>query len=267
MHEEINEDFLAARLKDDKGQGNLMKLSGCYLKYISSDPAYYQNLTHSTCLNNTIYSYESNVNDWTDFVDFLAFLDSDTTSDEVFLDQIEHRLDVPTFLRTMVIETFLLASDCFANNGKNYYIYHMEDDKDKDKWTVIVQDFDMMFSFSFDGNVPDKSCDVYDFLLPPDESPSQQNQLLIRLLAFSKYRDDYEKYYQTFIDTVFASDVVEQPSKRHTDLMQFLLPWVARDKMVKLSSQLTPESFVLYAEQTSKNLPWRQLNVTNQLKH
>ena len=51
LHEEVNEDFLLARVKDDDGQGDFMKLNGgVYLHYFGSDVTWYANQTGGDCL-------------------------------------------------------------------------------------------------------------------------------------------------------------------------------------------------------------------------
>ena len=201
----------------------------------------------------------------TNFVDWLYVLNNSTDSD--FQKHIEEYLDVPYFLRTMVVESFLLTEDCFANNGKNYYAYQLNSGE-KIEWLIIVQDFDMVFEFSLDvNNIPDADTDIVTYLTRPNEPESNRNVLLTRIFAIQAYRDQYVKYYKTFITTLFGTNSNIQPAKRHTDMMQFVLPWVARDRMVQLSSGLTTSNFMLYSEQTAMNLPLRYQNVTIQLEN
>lgn len=229
-------DFIKSRIEDDDGSGNMMQLNyDVYLQYFGSDPTYYQNMTHSNTLGAVLYNYDqcSGNGNWSDFIIFLEFVN--LASDEDFANKIEQVLQVPTLLRQMVVESFMLASDSFGPSGQNYYIYYRQSSTQTkhaptsltstistssssstslakrnelyNQMQIIEVDFDEVFSFDVqaDGTrTPTMNPDIFDFFLKLDD-PSNNNPLLHRLFSIDKYRQQYISYYKTFSEKIFSS--------------------------------------------------------------
>ena len=145
MHEDIDEDFMATRIEGDDGEGNLYKFDGdVYLQYYGSDPAIYE--------EDENYSQAEGDGNWTDFVDFLYFLNA--TSDEDFEKLLEDRVEVDGLMRLMIIESFLMGTDGMTRNGRNYNTYNLRDGNHPDRWQLFDYDFDMCLEFNIDTHAP-----------------------------------------------------------------------------------------------------------------
>jgi spore coat protein CotH len=258
MHEDIDEDFMLTRIDGDDGKGNLMKFDGgVYLQYLGPDVETYQ--------NNTNYDQAEGDGDWTDFVDFLFFLNS--TSDEDFKKDIEDRVDIDSLLRLMIVESFMMGTDGMTRNGRNYNTYHLRDDDHPDKWQLFSYDFDMSLEFNIDTRYPymgEIYLNIFTFF-ERELGSSNYNPLLNRVLAIPEYNSTYISMYKQFLDSTFGSTSPKQPTVLHGERMQFVLPWVDKDKLWQLSNGLNTTGFVQYAEYTIQLLTDRFENVTAQL--
>lgn len=294
MHEDVAPSYMDGRIHDDSGDGNLMKLYySVHLQYFGPDLDYYytENKTNAmgrkcvilnayySCIVSCIifYCFSTGVDlfyyeqsdgngDWEDFLEWLLFFNSSSSS--VFADEIEDRVDVSSMLRAMTVESFMLASDNFADGG-NYYAYHRTSDKHPDQWVIMETDFDECFSFE-KGTEAAANADIFDFFLVPEsDAYSDINPLLHRLLAVDEgiqtYRDQYVAFYETFLEAVFGSDSPQQPSARYASMVQFILPWVAKDRLWQMSFGMTVQDFLLDAEGTIAQLPLRYDNTTAQV--
>jgi hypothetical protein len=65
--------------------------------------------------------------------------------------------------------------------------------------------------------------------------------------------------------TTFGSQSKQQPTERYAAMMQFILPWVKRDQLWQMSFGITTQEFLLDAERSIANLPWRYEDVMKQL--
>ena len=262
LSEDIDDNFMTSRIKDASGK-NLMKLFyDVNLNYYGSDLAYYYNKNTVNKLGVPMYWYEQSDGngDWTDFVDWLYFF-SNNTADVDFYSDVENRIDVKSLLKQMVVESFMLASDNLAS-GANYYTYHNCDDKNL--WSLIEFDFDECFKFDPITKLAEEMTEnVFEFF--DDDDVEERNPVVMRILNYQSYNETYQNYYRTFLTKVFGSESKQQPQARYAQMMQLLLPWVARDKIWQLSFGVTPSQWVLDAELSIEMLGARYQTVSEQL--
>ena len=209
------------------------------------------------------YEQTEGNDDWSDFINWLYFFNS--SSDSNFAAQLDDHVDVDELLRLMVVESFLLSSDNMAG-GNNLYVYHLTDESTPDRMALASYDFESVFIFDKTTNEPKQDPDIFSFFLTLDESDYEDiNPLVNRLLAVQEFKDTYIARYNTFLTTIFGSASVEQPADRFSKLLQFVLPWAARDRIWQMSYGITTEMFITVAEQSIANLPVRYANVTAQI--
>jgi hypothetical protein len=218
------------------------------------------------------YEQSDGNGDWSDFMTLLQFLNS--SSSETFAAEVESRIDTSSMLRAMAVESFMLATDNYANGG-NFYAYHRTSDKHTDQWVMFETDFDEVFRFasptSTDPADSDIKADIFDFFLVPQHADRYEdiNPLLQRLLSESSsglpYRDQYVTFYSAFIEALFGSKSLQQPAERYSAMLQLVLPWVARDRLWQMSFGMTTEDFLLDAENTIAHLPMRYMNTSAQI--
>jgi spore coat protein CotH len=297
MIESVDSDFLDSRFDGD-GSGDMMKLYwNVHLGFYGFDQNYYKdaNVTNSLGFANGksfsfLFLFENNYicyvcvcliytsgvamnfyqraqggDDWTDFVNWLYFFNSSTPAE--FASQLSDNIDVKTLLRSMVVESFMISDDNIAS-GNNMYIYHETKSAPKDRMCLFSFDFDDVFKIDKEKMVFDGDTDIFSFFLdePAEVDYEEYNPLINRMLAEDSFRSSYLSYYQTFLDTIFGSGSVQQPSERYAALMQFVLPWVARDAMWRVSYGVILEEFIIDAELTVALLNQRYQNVTLQVK-
>ena len=87
--------------------------------------------------------------------------------------------------------------------------------------------------------------------------------MLFQYAQSQKYRKQYLQYYKIFVSATFGSASKQQPSERYAAMMQFILPWIKIDQFWQMS--ITTQDFVLDAERSITNLPWRYEDVMQQL--
>lgn len=201
-------------------------------------------------------------NDWSDFINVLAFVNASSDSD--FKKHLNDLLDVNQLLRLMVVESFLLSTDNTAS-GNNFYFYHSTEDSTPDQMSLITYDFDDSFKFD-ENNQPKADYNVFTFFLTLNLSDYDDiNPLYNRLLYVPDWNATYAQYYETFLEGVFGSGSPEQPSERYAGAFQFVLPWVAKDLTWQLSFGMTMEDFIMDAERSIANLPLRYANCSAQI--
>jgi hypothetical protein len=69
-------------------------------------------------------------------------------------------------------------------------------------------------------------------------------------MSIGYYRDKYISYYRNFLDKIFGSNSVQQPTDRYAAAFQFILPWVRRDNLWRVSKGVTVDQFTEDAEFT-----------------
>lgn len=272
LHEDLDDTFLNSRIEHDTGKGNLMKYFwNVHLGYFGSDLTFYETRAHVNELGVPMYYYEQSEGDGniTDMVDWYYYLN--TTSGQSFLDTIEEYVDVSALLKAMVVENFMLATDNLQS-GNNFLSYHRAPTNGHEslakQWVVMIADYDECFVFDPVTHETNKPTDILAYWAP-EENFNYYNPLISQLLfdptVAAKYRDVYLSYYAQFIDAVFGEKSAEQPTERYGDMLQFVLPWVSRDKLWQMSFGITAEEFLVDAEYTIANLQRRYQQVKGQL--
>lgn len=209
------------------------------------------------------YDQASGNDDWSDFIDWLYFFNSSSNAD--FEQQLKQHIDVGELLRLMVVESFLLSTDNLAS-GNNLYVYHGTESDAPDQMSLITYDFDDSFKFDPVTNAPKADPNIFTFFLTLDlDDYEDVNPLLNRLLAVPSFNATYVEYYNTFLTGVFGSQSPQQPGDRFAQVLQYVLPWAARDRAWQLSYGMTVDAFVLVAERSIANLPLRYENCTAQI--
>ena len=178
-------------------------------------------------------------------------------------------MDVSGLLRQMIVESFMLSEDNIAS-GNNFYLVHQTKPSVCEQMLFVSFDFDNVFKFDKMTNEPYEEPDILHFFLTLDKDPvkdfEQINPLLNRMLVMEKYVSKYMELYKTFLSETFGSKSKVQPSDRMESLLQFVLPWVERDKLWQLSYGVTVEDFILDAERAIANLPLRYQNISAQIE-
>jgi spore coat protein CotH len=258
IHEDNGVEYVDSRLPDDDGSGNYYKFGGgVHMQYLGPDVATYQ--------NNSNYEQKSGDGDWSDLVDFFYYLN--TSSDSEFEKTIEDHMNTDQLLRNMIVESFMLGTDGMTRNGRNFNLYHLRDNDHPERWTVMDYDFDISFEWKLETGLPYIGVawlDVFGFFIKSPTDP-KYNPLVNRLLAIPHYNETYLRMYSQFTEALFGSKSPKQPAVLHGERMQFILPWVQKDKMFYLSSGMTAEDFVRTAEYTCQKLNERYVNITMQI--
>jgi hypothetical protein len=269
LHEDIGPDFMQSRLPGDNGKGNLMKYFwNVHFAYFGPNVTYYQTKAHINELGVPMYYYEQSDGngDWTDFMDFQYYFNT-TTSITTFDETVEDHMDMSILMRAMIVESFMLGTDNSAS-GANFFTYHRSGSSSKkDQWILFDADFDECFAFEPDTNQPSEANpDIIRFYSYHSSKYEDNNPLYDMMLSTaSKYRKQYLELYKTFVTATFGSQSKQQPTERYAAMMQFILPWVKRDQLWQMSFGITTQEFVLDAERSIANLPWRYEDVMKQL--
>lgn len=264
MHEDISDDFTASRYAGN-GEGNLMQLYfNVHFAYFGTDDTYYRDKVYVNDLGYPMHYYDqTDGNDnWYDFTEWLQFFN--TSTDAEFVDQIETFVDIPSLFRSLATEAFLLSSDDIAS-GNNIYVYHQVSDGKEQQMSIFTYDFEDVFNFDPITQEPLQNPDIFEFFGPERDKYEEINPLTTRLFAIEKYRSLYVDTMETLVEAVCGSASKQQVSSRFASIFQFVLPWVARDKLWQLSYGITVEEFVVAAESSIAHFPLRYQNVTAQI--
>jgi hypothetical protein len=220
---------------------------------------YYKEKAHINDLGVPMYYYEQTDGDgdWSGFIDWLDFLNN--SDDEEFRTKLPEKVEIPSLLKNMVVESFMIAHDNLAS-GNNFYAYDLEGKK---KWQIIEYDFDESFLYDSETHEPLDNPDIIQFFI--DSDASEWNPLLARMLAIDEHKTMYLSYYRTFLDGVFGASSRQQPSERLSQLYKLILPWVTQDKLWQLSYGMTVDAFSNCAYESSKNFYARHRDVSEQL--
>jgi spore coat protein CotH len=213
-----------------------------------------------------MYYYEQSDGngDWTDFIDWLHYFN--TTHNDAFAASVTDYIDVNILLRMMAVESFMLGSDNMAR-GANFFTYHAQDTTDSKKWILFDADFDECFAYDPTTMQPNKANpDIMVFFVPNTTNFDKINPVVTQVLAIPKYYQQYLNDYKTFANAVFGSASKQQPTNRYAEMLEFILPWVTRDRLWQMSFGIDVKEFILDAERTIANLPRRYDDVLTQIE-
>lgn len=300
----VDQDHYTSATAQDTGKGNLYKFFyNVNLGYYGDDLTYYETKSHVNELGVPMYYYEQadGNGDWSDFLDLLYYFNTseirrsksnfpkDLSAKEklsAFYDTIKSVMEVDNLLRGSVVESFMLGSDNMAS-GANYYLYHHDYDKTgmtfsdgmTTRWSLFDADFDECFAFDPITLEPtETTTDIISFYVrdPAVTSFSKVNPLMNGLLmdTASPFRVQYLQHYQKLLAHVFrigpkqekkAAEVTYPlPQERYASMMQFLVPWIRKDRLWQFSFNMTTEKFVNSAELSMRMLPLRAQNAYEQ---
>jgi spore coat protein H len=291
MQETIDEDFVQSRVEGDNGNGNMMKLCyDSYIRYEGDNQSWYENAqttfpdgTSNTVFNSNsclhinafdavgspLYYYEQPFGDgnWSDFISFLRFVN--VSDDSHFAAYISQWFDIEAFLKSIVVENFMIASDNYES-GQNYYLYHQAPVNDTHTWLLIQYDFDENFNFDPVGVPTYPFSGVFDYYVLPTDN-HLYNPLNSRLLTIPTVRDLYVDLYTKFLTSVFGEgqkgrETRQLPTARFEAMFSFIEPWVAKDKFWQISCGITMAQFEAATTFTMENLPLRYEAVMSELK-
>jgi hypothetical protein len=132
--EQIDKTFLKQAFGDN--DGNLYKCIGwSHLTYVSdSKDDYKQSIELKT--NET-------QDDWTNFIDFVRYLNKIDISDEEYRTVFPEKFDIPHYLKILAVDILINNWDSYYDHGRNYYIY---DNPVNNKMTWIPWDYNLSFS-------------------------------------------------------------------------------------------------------------------------
>jgi hypothetical protein len=272
MQEDINEEFITNRIEGDSGNGNMMKLCRrVYLQYLGDNQTTYEELYVAYPNGDPQYSYEQSFGDgnWSDFIGLLKFVN--TSTDEEFQTSLSKWIDVDTFVKSLAAENFMLSSDNYEF-GQNYQMYHLTPDAAgvrsgsyESGWLLVQYDFDQNFEFISLGVPEESTPGIFEFFVKP-VNDSLYNPLSARLLSIPAVSEHYVEVYSQFMSGTFGPAAVGQsPVCRFGVMLDFVQPWVGRDKFWQISCGETDEDFRRDAEFTMENLPLRYKAVLEQL--
>ena len=229
--EVVDSDFAANHFPDDAA-GNAYKcmrdLGPADLRYRGSDPDSYRN------------SYFKRTNtaddDWSDLMD-LCYVLSDTTPDDVYVEEVRRVINVEQWMRFFAINALLDNSETSLCNGygDDYYLYRGVEDP---RFVLIQHDLDTIFG---------RSGSVTSSIFRSTALP-----VLDRLLRHPSFVGRYYFHLKDLIETTFSAEqlgtLLEQflsdfvPPDMINDMMDFV---AARNEYVLSlipSSELTVES-------------------------
>jgi hypothetical protein len=264
-----DEDWIASRIEKDSGENHLFKMDFAFLQYWGKNQTEYKESGYYQLASGKDKEDDEKEADWSDMIDWLFFFNS--TSEQEFSDGLPDRVDLNSLLKGMVVECFLLNGDGMTEHGRNYQIYHLEStdysNHQKQKWLLSHFDFDICFRFDEETNQSYEPTDIITYFRD-DPTHWMYNPLIGKLLLNAGFKKQYLTVFQTFLDHTFGhqSGQKVQPTERYSQLMQFLLPWMAKDRLWQVASEGTAETFVKGAERTINKLPQRYEDVTVQLQ-
>jgi spore coat protein CotH len=135
--EQIDDQFLDWRILDD--DGNLFKAGDNFTVGpggggAEADLMYYGALQSSYEERYELKTNED-VNDWTDLIDFIEFINN--SSDAEFESGISSHLELTEYLRSAALDNLFSNLDSYTGSARNYYLYH---NMTTDRWEWIKWD-------------------------------------------------------------------------------------------------------------------------------
>jgi hypothetical protein len=108
--------------------------------------------------------------------------------------QLEAAIDIPTLLKAQAVSVFTGNWDDYWRNGNNYYLFW---DEVSGKWFFIPYDYDITF---FDSIFGISGIERAPFVRWGDDRLSGNPVLMDRVLAYGKFREQYEGYIRALYD-------------------------------------------------------------------
>lgn len=131
--EQVDKEFIQNNFVDDTG--NLFKAGdGFGSNPVFADLKDYGSLQSSYDLRYELKTNEI-VNDWTDLIEFIGFINTSTNTD--FGNNLGVKINKTPYLRSVATDVLFSNLDSYQNSARNYYIYH---DMLNDRWEWIKWD-------------------------------------------------------------------------------------------------------------------------------
>ncbi|MES2587510.1 MAG: CotH kinase family protein [Bacteroidota bacterium] len=117
--EQIDDQYLDWAFVDDTG--NLFKAGD---NTDGQSPADLANHGTSSSDYSSRYELKTNedLNDWSDLLGFIKFIDSTTTSE--FTINLASNINLPVYLKSLALDNLFSSLDSYLNSARNYYIYN-----------------------------------------------------------------------------------------------------------------------------------------------
>tara|TARA_B110000285_G_scaffold87290_1_gene100002 strand:+ start:24572 stop:26098 length:1527 start_codon:yes stop_codon:yes gene_type:complete len=189
MIEQIDDQFLDWCIGDDGG--NLFKAGSNFGAGDGEASLDYLGLAQSAYESSYVLKKNEEVNDWSDLIDFIYFLNS--SSDSEFESGLPARLDLGPFLSSVAFNNLFSNLDTYTLSARNYYIYH---NMTTDQWEWIKWDGNETFgSYAFGVQNPMTS-------LPIDFYQGSR-PLLERVFDNTNFMSQYTSEICLLLNTVF----------------------------------------------------------------
>lgn len=209
--EQIDDQFLDWKIGDDAGNlfkagdnfgnggpgGGTTGSEGDLVDYGFSQTAYADRYELKT---------NENINDWTDLIDFINFINNST--DNEFETQLENRFELDEFLYSLALDNLFSNLDSYIGSARNWYLYHNET---SNKWHWIKWDANESFgSYANGQNVINLPLDYVE-----NERP-----LVERIFESPSLTEDYEAHVCTLLSNYFNSDSLNPKIDAYYNLIQ-----------------------------------------------
>ena len=189
MIEQIDDQFLDWCIGDDGG--NLFKAGSNFGTGDGEASLDYLGLAQSAYESSYVLKKNEEVNDWSDLIDFIYFLNS--SSDSEFQSGLPARLDLGPFLSSVAFNNLFSNLDTYTLSARNYYIYH---NMTTDQWEWIKWDGNETFgSYAFGVQNPMTS-------LPIDFYQGSR-PLLERVFDNTNFMSQYTSEICLLLNTIF----------------------------------------------------------------
>lgn len=207
--EQIDDQFLDWKILDD--DGNLFKAGDNFgggpagggnpadLKYYGTAQSSYE----------ARYELKTNedVNDWTDLIDFIDFINNSSAAD--FEAGIANKIELQEYLRSAALDNLFSNLDSYTGSARNYYLYH---NSTTDKWQWIKWDGNESFGSYANG--------VQNITSLPLNYVEADRPLLSTIFNNANLYDQYLYEVCDLTNTYFNSNFMDSLIESHKNLIQ-----------------------------------------------
>jgi hypothetical protein len=226
--EHIDENFVLSRFGNNGG--NLYKcLWPADLTYRGSSASNYDSY-YLASEGRFVYELETNKDRWdySDLAGFITFLNK--SADSTFAKEIETRLNVPGFLKTLAIDVAVGMWDDYWYNKNNFYLYH---NTSTGRFEFIPYDYDNTFGISWGLDWGNRDVEQWG-------ATSESRPLVQRLLANQRFKRWYLFYLDRLLKKHFGPDAL---TARINALHTMITPAAEADSFRRLDYGYTINQF------------------------
>jgi hypothetical protein len=243
--EHVDENFVRSRFGNNGG--NLYKcLWPADLTWRGSSASSYNTFASD---GRPVYELQTNKEqfDYSDLAAFITFLN--TTSDADFQTAVETRLNVPSFMKYLAVNTAVGSWDDYWFNKNNFYLYH---NTATGRFEFIPYDYDNTFGIWWTAIMPGVDWGTRNVL--SWGHPSEARPLVKRLLASERFAGWYRYYLGRFFREQFVYDTL---AARITLLHTMITPAAETDSFRTLDYGYTIAQFhASYTTATGAHVPY-----------